>query len=24
LVSVGGPVMLHWADVEPAPKGQLQ
>ncbi len=24
LVSVGGPVMLHWADVEPAPKGRLQ
>lgn len=24
LVSVGGPVMLHWADLEPAPKGQLQ
>tara|TARA_B100000809_G_C15020700_1_gene488329 strand:- start:309 stop:1004 length:696 start_codon:yes stop_codon:yes gene_type:complete len=24
LVSVGGPVMLHWADMEPAPRGQLQ
>ena len=24
LVSVGGPVMLHWADIEPAPKGKLQ
>ena len=24
LVSIGGPVMLHWADIEPAPRGQLQ
>jgi hypothetical protein len=24
LVSIGGPVMLHWADLEPAPRGQLQ